>query len=156
MPRIEDTWMIIGPLCVAGIIDTIYVLRFTFAPKPDADPEAGCRIDDPGHCQTLFQSDAARLVGNVPNSALGFAFYIGVGASALAYALGYVLPVWWNYGLVVAAVCAVAMSIYLFHHLIFVRKTTCIPCFIGQAINLVLLLLLGLQTARYQMPIDIA
>jgi|GEM_PF-4335339 len=149
MPRIEDVWLIIGLLCVAGIVDTIYVLRFTFVPKADVDPEAACRIDDPGHCQTLFQSETAKLVGNIPNSALGFVFYGVVGISGFAYVLGTALPIWWIVLLIAAALGAVAMSVYLFHHLVFVRKTTCVPCFIGQGINVLILVLLGFQVWRY-------
>lgn len=156
MLSIDNVWLIIGLLCIAGIIDTIYVLRFTFAPKADADPDAACRIDDPGHCQTLFQSETARLVGNIPNSALGFVFYGVVGVSAILDYFFWQLPRWWVYGLVLGALAAVAMSIYLFCHLVFVRKTTCVPCFIGQGINLVLLVLLGIQASRYQMLINLA
>lgn len=147
-------WTIILILCGLGVLNSLYVLRWSAPlpaapvapPSPEArEDSAACSLDDPGACQTLFTSPTARLTAGIPNSLLGLLYYVGVGGSAVAVLRGWTLPFWWDAGLLLAAGAAAGMSVWLAWHLLAVRRYFCVPCFIGHGINWVLLVLLAIN-----------
>jgi uncharacterized membrane protein len=90
-------------------------------------------IDSP----SVVQSPRARVLGGVPNAAIGLIYY----GAMLVVAWGIRFPVIWL-GAIVAASAAALLSIYLAYSLLFVTKQRCPFCWTGHALNWAILALL--------------
>jgi len=141
-------WSAVLLCSVLGLVNVVYVIRSSQGPKAPQDASAidaaACSLQDPAACKTLFRSPAAHLIAGIPNSWLGGALYLVTGGTALiALFTGALLPAMWLKSLLLGCVAAMSMSLWLAYSLIFIRRTTCIPCFCGHALNLLLLILVA-------------
>src|SRR5438270_6244073 len=85
---------------------------------------------------SVVQSASATAIAGIPNAALGAAYYAAVG-----------IGVWFSAPavcgvLLVAAVCAAALSAFLGYRLLFLVKMPCPFCWTGHVANIALLALL--------------
>lgn len=136
-----DPWAL-GLILVAslGALTALYFIlvdRRVIPPDPRWLPRV-CRMDDQT-CATVLETRYARAFGAL-NATYGLAWYLAViGASAQFMVQG-TLPTC-NAFLAVSAF-TVAFSAYLAWALLARLETPCPLCFLGHAVNLVLLLLL--------------
>ncbi|MCG3151314.1 MAG: hypothetical protein GEEBNDBF_00585 [bacterium] len=141
-------WSAVLLCSVLGLVNVAYVIKSSQSseahPEPSTDDAAACSLQDPAACKTLFRSPAASLIAGIPNSWLGGALYLATGGTAfVALFTGALLPALWLQFLLLACVAAMVMSLWLAYSLIFIRKTVCVPCFCGHALNLLLLILVA-------------
>ncbi len=93
-----------------------------------------CRVDS-GDCRKVVSSPRARLFG-VPNSVLGLAWYLAVGAaSAAALATG-ALP--FRPVLIAASALTILLGVYLVWSLRVQLQVHCAFCYLGHAANAVI------------------
>ncbi|MBV9272018.1 MAG: hypothetical protein JO165_13070 [Candidatus Eremiobacteraeota bacterium] len=85
---------------------------------------------------SVVQTTAATVVFGIPNAALGALYYAAVGA-AVWIATPPVCT-----ALLVAALCAASLSMYLGYRLLFVVRMPCPFCWTGHVANFALLALL--------------
>ncbi len=138
-------------LSLTGLADSLY---FTFAyygrvKKARWIPEILCAREG-SSCVTVVQTPYARVFG-VPNSLLGIFYYLAVIVWALAYpwlrfrSLGFgEFRVYFNVTTVLAAVSilTVALGLYLIDALVRKLRVHCPMCYLGHAINALILILL--------------
>ena len=118
--------LLIDALCVAGLSAAVLMQRkaMRYARGLETEPSG-------------VQQPRARLLGGIPNSALGSAYY-----SALRFAAWW-LQIPWVHGLALAAsALAAAVSVFLAYSLLFVTRMPCPICWSGHVLNWGLVVLL--------------
>ena len=86
---------------------------------------------------SVVQTPRATVLGRVPNSAIGIAYYALLAIAAFFLDVPAV-----RLGAVAAATLAAAMSVYLAYSLLFVTRMPCANCWTGHVVNWLLLALL--------------
>jgi uncharacterized membrane protein len=90
-------------------------------------------IDEP----SVVQTPRATVIGRVPNSTIGIAYYALLAIAAFFLDVPAV-----RVGALAAAALAAAMSVYLAYSLLFVTRMPCAKCWTGHVVNWTLLALL--------------
>lgn len=139
-------WYAVLLCSMLGLVNVAFVIKSARGPAAPQDSSvsdaAACSPQDPAACKTLFRSPGAHLIAGIPNSWLGGALYLATGGTALVVVfMGTLPPSIWLLLLLLGCIAAVLMSLWLAYSLICIRKTTCVPCFCGHALNLILLVL---------------
>ena len=109
-------------LCVVGVYASAFMYRKSVR-------ASRCQLTEP----SVVETQRARVLGGIPNSAFGLAYY-----ATLAVALRFLHsgPVWSAaFG---ASLAAAAFSAYLGYSLLFVTRRPCPYCWTSHAINFVL------------------
>lgn len=119
-------------VCAVGLYASVFMLRKW------ARGRRG-ELSEP----SVVQSPAATVIAGIPNAALGAAYYAGV-----------LIGVWLNVrgvciALLIAALCAAALSAYLGYRLLFVVRLPCPFCWTGHLANWVLLALLSAKCLNF-------
>ena len=113
-------------LCAVGLYVSIYMQRKVMLARAGALTEA-----------SVVQTPRARIVGGVPNSAFGIAYYVLIALASFALSVPGV-----RIAALIAASLAAAMSLYLAYSLLFVTKMPCVNCWTGHVVNWALLVVL--------------
>ena len=116
-------------LCAVGLYVSIAMQRKAILARRGALPEA-----------SVVQTARATIIGRVPNSAIGIAYYALIAAAAFALSVPAV-----RIAALVAAAAAAAMSLYLAYSLLFVTRMPCANCWTGHVVNWALLAILLLE-----------
>ncbi len=109
--------IIISVLCALGLYASVFMFRKAALAREG-------RLEAP----SVVQRPAARLFLGVPNALLGIAYYLAVAATV------WTLPALCT-PLLIAAVLAGAVSLYLAYSLLFVTRMPCPYCWTSHAIN---------------------
>ncbi|HZV78692.1 MAG TPA: vitamin K epoxide reductase family protein [Candidatus Binatus sp.] len=120
------TSLCISALCLVGL----YVSSHMYAKAVRYERGA---VDSP----SVVQSPRARVLGGVPNAAVGLVYY----GAMLIVAWGIRIPLIWI-GAVVAASAAALLSVYLAYSLLLITKQRCPFCWTGHVLNWAILALL--------------
>jgi len=86
---------------------------------------------------SVVQTPRARIIGGVPNSSLGIAYFALLAIASFAFGVHWVFEL-----ALIAAILAAAMSLYLAYSLLFVTKMPCVNCWTGHIVNWALLVTL--------------
>ena len=115
-------------LCAVGLYASGFMLRKSLR-------AARGQLAEP----SVVETARAKVVGGVPNAAVGLLYYAAVAASVPFLSISIVWIVAFA-----ASLCAAAMSAYLAYSLLFVTKMPCAYCWTAHATNaLIAVLLLG-------------
>jgi len=106
-------------LCAVGLYVSIRMQRTALLARAGA-------LTEP----SVVQTRRARLIGGLPNSSFGIAYYL-----LLAIATFFLTVNGVYIAVLVAAALAAAMSLYLAYSLLFVTKMPCVNCWTGHVIN---------------------
>jgi len=112
--------------CIVGLYVSIVMQRKAMLAREGA-------LSEP----SVVQTPRARVLGGVPNSSFGIAYYSLLAVASFALATPWVLNV-----ALIAATLAALMSAYLAYSLLFVTKMPCVNCWTGHIVNWVLLAVL--------------
>ena len=134
-------------LSLVGLWDAAYFTLAYYGRVENARwvPEILCAREG-SSCVTVVQTRYGSLLG-VPNSLLGGVYYLalmlwaGEAPSASASLLTASVIHFLNWLFVVAAAATVAMGLYLVYALRRILRTDCPLCYLGHAINAILLVL---------------
>jgi uncharacterized membrane protein len=117
---------VISALCLVGLYAAIFMQR-------KAVRFARGEMDEP----SVVSQPRARIIGGVPNSAFGIAYY------ALLLVAAWLLHVpAVYYATLAAAAAAAGLSFYLAYSLLFVTRMPCRFCWTGHVVNWSLLVVL--------------
>lgn len=140
-PLETGLWTAVLVLAVAGTVNALRVHSAAREPVAAVVPEdAACTLEDPAACKPVFHTPHAALFAGIPNYAFGIVYYALVIAAALQALLSRLDPLL-RLAVNAGTLAAVVVSLYLFFHLVFVRRVTCTLCFIGHGINVALAIL---------------
>ena len=124
----------IDALCVIGIYAAAFMLAKARRYEHGGETEP-----------SVVQSPRARLLGGIPNSLIGIAYYV-----FMVFAAWFLhLPTAW-YAALAAAILAAAVSAYLAYSLLFVTRIPCRYCWTGHIVNWLLLGIVLASHARYE------
>ncbi|HTV92508.1 MAG TPA: vitamin K epoxide reductase family protein [Verrucomicrobiae bacterium] len=118
---------IITILCGVGLFASVFMLRKGAA-------AARGELAEP----SVVQTPRARLLGGIPNAALGAYYYPALGLAIWLASDRSELTI-----LLLAALCAAGVSVALAYSLLFVTKMPCVYCWTSHAINWTLALCLA-------------
>lgn len=116
-------------LCAVGLYVSIYMERKAVLARRGALTEA-----------SVVQTPRARVIGALPNSSVGIAYYLLLAIATFFFAVPGVYV-----AALVAAALAGVMSLYLAYSLLFVTRMPCVNCWTGHIVNwgLLVVLLIG-------------
>ena len=113
-------------LCAVGFYASAFMFRKTLRARRG-------QLSEP----SVVETPRARVVGGVPNAALGLAYY-----AALAISLAFLqVPGVWLAAFI-ASVAAALVSVYLAYSLLFVTRMPCAYCWTSHAVNAALVVVL--------------
>lgn len=126
-------------LAVLGFLDALWFALLTYRVLPPDTPFVPrfCRMDE-ATCARVVDAPEARALG-LPNAVYGLAWYVAVGAWAVAPVASAHAP------LVAIATFTVAFSAWLAWRLLFVLRTPCPLCFLGHGVNAGILVALAVS-----------
>jgi uncharacterized membrane protein len=116
-------WILLGLAGVGFALSLYFSLAYYGWIEAHALPPAFCRREERS-CLTILQTPYARVFG-VPNSVLGLAYYLLVGAVAVLALTGTQPPAWLWPVTFAGAVLAVLLAPYLIWALVAQLKTWC-------------------------------
>ncbi len=111
--------VLITVLCGVGLYASLFMLA------KDARAERGELTE-----RSVVQTPRARLIGGIPNAALGIGYYVVLAAGV------WIAQRPWELGLLVAAsIAALGMSAVLGYSLLFVTRMPCLYCWTSHGVN---------------------
>ena len=110
-------------LCAVGLYVSIFMQRKAMLAR------AGALVE-----RSVVETPRARVIGGVPNSSFGIAYYALLAIASFAFAIPWVLDV-----ALIASTLAALMSVYLAYSLLFITKMPCVNCWTGHIVNWALL-----------------
>lgn len=110
-------------LCAVGLYVSIFMQRKAMLARTGALVE-----------RSVVETPRARVIGGVPNSSFGIAYYALLAIASFAFAIPWVLDV-----ALIASTLAALMSVYLAYSLLFITKMPCVNCWTGHIVNWALL-----------------
>ena len=113
-------------LCAIGLYVSIFMQRKAMMAS------SGSLVEP-----SVVQTPRARVIGGVPNSAFGIAYYALLAIASFAFGVHWVFDL-----ALIAAILAAVMSLYLAYSLLFVTKMPCVNCWTGHVVNWAVLLTL--------------